>query len=66
MTFDEWLLNRYACLKDDNLTQDDYNSMRFIYENMEEAWQAGFEEGAGVAENNTKAADDERLAKGLR
>ena len=35
-------------------------------DDMEAAWQAGLEEGAGVAENNTKAVDDERLAKGLR
>ncbi len=33
---------------------------------LKAAWQAGFEEGAGVGGDNKKAADDERLAKGLR
>ena len=55
MTFEEWY--------DQHEWGDCYGLWT---EDMKAAWQAGFEEGAGVGGDNKKAADDERLAKGLR
>ena len=55
MTFDEWY-DQYELINDYTFCKGD----------LKAAWQAGFEEGAGVGGDNKKAADDERLAKGLR
>ena len=55
MTFDEWFEHEY-----------DVARLAAYKKDLRAAWKAGFEEGAGVGGDNMKAADGERLAKGLR